>query len=204
MLHLSYGTDCITYTSGIAVPASFTRYSNHHWDRTAADLLCGVADVYEDVGLIAIGDEWDADLDQVMAASSESWSRLSTRERRVRSLWERSKDFGWLFVPGDREAVEDMMSWSVPYLRNGAVTLGLRSIVFPKSREFRSALDSAQWTGYTSGLRDLLAERCVEPALFEMMWNWDTWSLYPKSVGVGQLLKLAEPVVAQIDAKQQE
>lgn len=189
MLSLSYGSGCITYTSGIAVPASFTRYSNQHWDRTASDLLCGIADVYEDVGLIAIGDEWDVDLARVLAASPELWSKLTSQNQRARSRWEVSKDFGWLFVPGSREAVEDVMSWSVPYLRNGAVTLGLRSIVFPKNRDFRDALNSTQWSSYTRVLRDFLTERCIEPALFEMRWNWDTWSLYSRSVSVGQIVE---------------
>lgn len=111
---------------------------------------------------------------------------------------------GWLFVPDAREAVEDVMRWSVPYLRDGAVTAGLRSIVFPKNRAFRDALDDRQWADHTGDLRDFLKERCIEPALFEMTWSWDTWTLHARSVSAGHLLKLAEPVVAGIDAKQQE
>ena len=56
-----------------------TRYSGEHWDRTASDLFCGVADSIQDVGLVFIGQTWDASEKAVTIAEASLELPLSRR-----------------------------------------------------------------------------------------------------------------------------
>jgi hypothetical protein len=193
--------DRIVYSNDIDVTRSPTRYSGEHWDRTASDLFCGIADSIQDVGLVFIGQPWDASEKMVTTADECRWAPLITKERRNKSVWHLSRERGWLFVASSREAVEDVMTWTMLYSRDGKVTDGSRAIAFPGNGAFRNAFDSGDWDQRETDLWAFIKERCLDSALFEMMWTWGTWTLYPGSIGLDHLLKLADPVVARINTE---
>jgi hypothetical protein len=193
--------DRIVYSDDGYVKQRPTRYSGQNWDKTASHLFCGVADSIEDVGLVFIGQPWDASEKLVRAADEHRWASLVAKERRNKSVWHLSPERGWLFVTWNREAVEDVMTWTMPYLRDDRVTEGARAIAFPGYGAFRNAFDSGDWEERDTDLWAFIQGRCLDRALFEMTWTWGSWTLYPASIQLDRLLKLADPVVTRINTE---
>lgn len=121
-----------------------------------------------------IGQTWDASEKVVTTADEHRWAPLVTKERRNKSVWHLSRERGRLFVTSSREAVEDVMKWTMPYLRDGQVTEGSRAIAFPRNGAFRNAFDSEDWEERETDLWAFIKERCLDCALFEMRWTWGT------------------------------
>jgi len=198
MLKLVVREESFTYVSGVGINQSFTRYAGEYWNKTAAHLLCGIADVFPDVGLIVTA-EADA-LDRLLIETTEQfgWSEFGVNADDQKSIWHLS-DARWVFVPWCREAVEDVMTWTIPYLRGDSVTKGSLSTVFSGNSAFRKALNAASTANRTDRLNALI-EECSRSALFQLSWSWSEWTLIPGLVDLNHLLKIADPVVAQINA----
>jgi len=167
----------------------------------ASDLFCGIADVVQDVGVVTIGKPLDANERLIASAPDGRWIGITGKERRFKAIWSFSDERGWLFVPYSREAVEDVMSWGMPYVRNGEPTEGARATAFSGNRMFRETLDSENWEERDADLHNFIKEFCLECALFEMTWSWGSWRLYPGRMDVNHLFKLADPVVARINTE---
>lgn len=199
MLELNFSEKQITYKSGVSVNQGPTRYDGEHWSLIASDLLCGMADVFEDVGIVQVGEPWVTSIASIREGSPGRWADVTSAGLRGKSVYGLSEDHGWLFVPNCREAVEDVMSWTSPYFRNGVPTQPL-SIAFPGLRHLRERIDSRSWPAYDDDLHDMVETSCLKKALFTMSWGPTVWTLFPASIGVRQLLKLADPVVSRINA----
>lgn len=197
MLGVKFSEQRLTYYSSVSVEPGPTRYDSEFWARMASDLICGVADCFQDVGIVVVGEPWITN-ERSLTISERRWANISSFERRTKSVWCFSDVYGWLFVPSCREAVEDVMSWTMPYARDGGFTEPL-SAAFLGLHHFRSILDEATHE-YDEVLHALVDEHCITPALFTMKWAPASWSLYPGQLGTRHLLKLADPVASRINA----
>ena len=111
MLNLRLTDSYIRYVSGFGVAVGPTRYLGDHWDRTASDLLCGVADSFQNVGLVMIGKPWDADPKLIASASEDMWANVTSENLLNRSIWSYSEATGLIFIPAYRESVEDVLDF---------------------------------------------------------------------------------------------
>jgi hypothetical protein len=66
---------------------------------------------------------------------------------------------------------------------------------------FRERLKSSEWSGKDGNLEAFLREYSIEKALFRMRAGPGGWSLFPGSVELGNLIRLAEPIVAKINTQ---
>ena len=73
------------------------------------------------------------------------------------------------------------------------------SIAFSGLKGFRKYLNSQSWRQDSPLLSEFVKEKCVDGALFTMKWVPSAFTLYPGSVTLDQLLRLADPVVARIN-----
>lgn len=200
MLHLDFGDNRVRYDSGIGIRQSVTRYAGEYWDRTASDLLCGVADAFQDVGIILTAEGNDADANRVKNADPKRWTAAFSGESQAKSIWHRSENRGWLFVPWSREAVEDVTAWTMPYLRGETITKGSRATAFSGHADFRCQLSEVACGHRDDELWNLIERYCEARQLFSMTWGWTFWELHAGTICADQLLKLADPVVARINA----
>jgi hypothetical protein len=127
MLKLTLGEDFLKYENGFnASPWSVTRYHGEHWAQVGSDLLCGVADVLQDVGIITIGKSTCRERGSVKycpIAGSEPetlthkrWVPIDVADRSHKSVYSLSEEHE-LYVANSREAVEDVAEWTMFTLR---------------------------------------------------------------------------------------
>jgi len=200
MLKIEFTEDCITCKPGPSVECGPTRYGGEYWDRIASDLLCGVADVFPDVGILHIGEPGEPSWQRVKSGGTR-WAEITDHPLQGKSVWGASPVFGWFLVPNCREAVEEVMSWTMPAPLPVGTSRppGSCSVAFSGLHWFRNRLDSERWGGYDEKLHGIVQE-CAQHALFTMRWAPTAWSLYPGKIIARQLLRLIDPVVSRINS----
>ena len=148
MLRLSLHDDCLEYKNGFnAAPWSVTRYHGERWEQVGPDLLCGIADVFPDVGIITIGRSSARALgspkycniaEGAPIREPEEWVPIDTADVSYKSVYSFSEEHGELYVPNCREAVEDVAAWTI---FTPAEEEGYRSAAFLGHRHFASVSD---------------------------------------------------------------
>jgi hypothetical protein len=211
MLKLTIEGGVMKYDNGfIGDPQTVTRYAGERWEQVGSDLLCGIADVFPDVGIIVTGKSASRSNGTIKVSglspnrredgiiARSDWQPIDEPDRRFRAVYSLSDSYGEVYVPSCRETVEDAMSWT---LWSGKGEEGYRSTVFPGNREFRERLDSQSWEIHNGDLSDLVRTYCLERALFSMLAMPGAWWLFPASVELAHLVRLADPVVARINTE---
>jgi hypothetical protein len=209
MLRLTLEEHHIEYENGFnAAPWTVTRYHGEHWEQVGSDLLCGVADVFPDVGIVATGKSSSMSLESVKSVTmrgnsirvpaGDRWAPIESSKTNNRAVYSFAEQHGWVFVPASREAVEDVVSWTM-WATKGEQ--GFRSTAFPGYREFRKRLDSQPWDVQNGDLATFVTEYCIDRALFQMISSPGTWVLSPGSIELSHLLRRADPVVARINTE---
>lgn len=104
-----------------ASPWTVTRYGGEQWERVGAALLCGVADVFPDVGIVTTGSS-SIDLEAIPLAAivdgaaseprDDGWVPISPGHA-WKSVFASIENRWRLFVPNCRESVEQVMSWTM-------------------------------------------------------------------------------------------
>ena len=199
MLILTIEGGYLQYVNGFnANPPTVTRYRGERWEQVPSDLLCGVADTFQDVAIIFTGRSTSQLQNSINEASDQSgverehtpggWLPLNASNRH-KSIYYVSEQQEWLFVPNMREAVEEVIS-SIFWEEN------FRATAFTGYREFRSLLLSTTWN-FGSGALEELIKASIERALFQMTWGPGAWRLFPGSIPLSSLIRLADPVVAR-------
>ncbi|MFY9718125.1 MAG: hypothetical protein WAK16_00645 [Candidatus Cybelea sp.] len=206
MLKLTLQEGRLRYENGFnAAPWTVTRYHGERWAQVGPDLLCGIADVFPDVGIVTIGKSSVRENGSVkycdIAATSEKclrerWTPIDAIDRESKSVYSLSEEYGELYVPNCREAVEDVAAWTI--FAPGEEE-GYRSMAFLGNRVFRQRLCSQLWHVWSGDLAAFVGECCVEKVLFSMVWGPGSWTLFPGSLELGPLVRLADPVVARIN-----
>jgi hypothetical protein len=189
----------VRYVDGPSLSSGPTRYAGEYWDRIASDLLCGVADVFQDVGIVILGKTSDANSDVLAAAGDRRWVNIADARGTHKSIWSLSEANGLILVPSNRESVEEAMGWTTPYMRKDGPSESALSVAFPHRREFRDELASRTWDEGSPELKTFMAANCTSKPLFSMRWGQTVWTLYPGTITVGHLVKLADPVVSRIN-----
>jgi hypothetical protein len=202
MIFFKLSDEFIECESGYGAEGSVTRYHGEHWSLVASDLLCGVADVFQDVGIVVTGAAKAAPLEGVKAADAYRWVSIDASDKRFKSVWSYSASLGWLFVPNCREAVEDAMEWTV--WADIDSEDAPRSTVFLGYRAFRDALESRVWSVENGDLTDLIDRLCIQRSLFHFKYEPALWRLFPGIIERNHLLRLADPVVSRINAENSE
>jgi hypothetical protein len=203
VLRLTSKDGHLEYVNGFdADPQTVTRYGGERWEQVSSDLLCGVADTFQDAAIIFTGrstSQLQNGVDQASRGKAVEredtlggWRPLNASNRH-KSIYSVSEQQEWLFVPNSREAVEAVISW-IFWEEN------FRATAFTGYRDFRSRLLSATWN-VASGDLEKLIEACVDGALFQMAWGPGTWHLFPGSIHLSSLIRLADPVVARINTE---
>lgn len=200
LLTLKVEDGFVRYVSGPSLCSGPTRYDGEYWDRIASDLLCGVADVFQDVGIVIIGKTSDANPNVLGDARHQGWVNIADARGTHKSIWSLSEANGLILVPSNRESVEEAMCWTTPYLRKDGPSESALSIGFPHRREFRNELASRTWDEGSPELKAFMNENCASKALFSMRWGQTVWTLYPGTTTTEQLMKLADPVVSRINS----
>lgn len=209
MLSLTVEDNCLRYENGFnASPWTVTRYHGERWEQVGADLLCGIADTFQDVGLVVTGKSTSVTLESlkcvtihgnhVQIAPQASWVAADSSAKRLKAVYSFSETDGWLFVPDCREAVEDVISWT---MWAGPKEEGFRATAFPGYLTFRDRLDSKVWDGTSTALAALVRKQCLDEALFQTSSGPGGWTVYPGFVTLSRLFRLAEPVVARINTE---
>lgn len=204
MLRLTAEDGYLEYTNGFnAGPQAVTRYDGERWEEVSADLLCGVANVFQDVGIALIGKTMPELLNRITQTNRESepyWEHTSAgwlpigANNTHKSIYSFSETRGWLFVPSSREAVEQVVSW-IFWAED------FRATAFTGYHEVRNRLLSADWNVDNGDLETFVTKACVEAALFQMTWGPGSWRLFPGTVKLESLVRLADPVVARINTE---
>jgi hypothetical protein len=193
----------LEYTNGFdADPPTVTRYGGERWEEVSSDLLCGVADTFQDVAIIFTGrstsqlqngiSQANRKLNVEREDTAAGWLPLNASNRH-KSTYSVSEQQEWLFVPHRREAVEEVISWIF-------WEESFRAIAFTGYRDFRSRLLSTTWN-VASGALENLIKTCVDEALFQMAWGPGAWHLFAGSIPLSSLIRLADPVVARINTE---
>lgn len=207
MLKLRLEQDFLKYENGWnASPSSVTRYHGERWVQVASDLMCGVADVLQDVGIVTIGRSTCREVGSVKYCSlaengqgalrHKRWVPIDVADRSHKSVYSLSEEHGELYVANSREAVEDVAEWTM-FAPGGEE--GYRSIAFPAYKSFRKHLDQETWNVNDGDLASFVTDSCVRAAYFHMISGPGTWLLFPGSIELGHLIRLADPVVARIN-----
>lgn len=189
-----------------ASPWTVTRYGGEQWERVGAALLCGVADVFPDVGIVTTGSS-SIDLEAIPLAAivdgaaseprDDGWVPISPGHA-WKSVFASIENRWRLFVPNCRESVEQVMSWT---MWSESPDLAFRSTAFSGYKRFRQELGSVDWAAQGSDLQGFIRERCLEKALFQMGAGPGAWSLIPGSLELSHLFRLAEPVMTRINTE---
>lgn len=87
MLLAQLAKDHVECTSGYGFGAERHAIRGKHWDRVASDLVCGVADVLPDVGIVVTGKPWDVSFKTVTANAGESWASINAGSTKRKSAW---------------------------------------------------------------------------------------------------------------------
>jgi hypothetical protein len=211
MLRLRLEDGVIKFDNGFnSQPQTVTRYSGKRWEQVGSDLLCGIADVFQDVGIVVTGESASRSGGTVKVSTltpnrrakglflTQDWVPIDDPDRRHRAIYSLSDLYGEVYVPSCRETVEDVMSWTMWALKGES---GYRSTVFPGNRKFRERLDSQSWEIHNGDLSRLVTTRCLERALFTMTMGPAAWQLFPGSIELAHLVRLADPVVARINTE---
>jgi hypothetical protein len=209
MLRLELHDGHLKYVNGFnASPWSVTRYHGEHWAQIASDLLCGVADVLQDVGIVTVGRSTCRSRGSVKycaiagsdneVLTQKRWVPIDAADRAHKSVYSLSEEHGELYVPNSREAVEEVSDWImfVPDQEEG-----YKSIAFPDYNDFRKRLDGKSWNVRNGDLARFVNENCVERAYFYMLIGPSPWLLFPGSIELNQLVRLADPVAARINTE---
>lgn len=207
MLKLTLEQDFLKYENGFnASPWSVTRYHGERWAQVASDLVCGVADVLQDVGVVAIGRSTCRERGSVKycplmengldALARKRWVAIDVADRSHKSVYSLSEEHGELYVANSREAVEDVAEWT---MFAPADEEGYRFSAFPAYKSFRKHLDHEAWDVRNGDLASFVTETCVTAAYFRMISGPGTWLLFPGSIELSHLIRLADPVVARIN-----
>lgn len=202
VIRFSLTDEFIECRSGYESAMSVTRYRGEHWSKVASDLLCGVADVFQDVGIVVTGATNAAPLEFAKAAPSDLWVPIHSPDKSIRSIWSYSVKWGWLFVPSCREAVEDVMAWTM--WADIEAENAARSTAFLGYRAFRDALESRQWVVQDGDLSNLVYEYCIQQSLFHFKWAPALWRLFPGAIKRDHLLRITDPVLSRINAENSE
>jgi hypothetical protein len=199
MIFLKLTDDYIECESGYGSALAVTRYFGEHWDRVASDLLCGVADVFQDVGIVITQKIGAALLERFK--KEERWTPIGPSSNVGESLWSFSEEHGWLFVPSCREAVEFVSSrtWGAHTEAEAAIFT-----VFQGYRAFRDLLISKTWNVQDGDLQRSVKVRCIDRSLFHMKWGPCIWQFFPDSIELLHLLRLVDPVVARVNTAYSE
>lgn len=209
MLLLTVEDGWLRYDNGFnAAPLTVTRYYGERWEQVGSDLLCGIADVFQDVGIVATGrsDSITSETLSVVSTDGNSrlrptgdrWVPIDTADKKGKAIYAFTPEQSdWLFVPNCREAVEELMSW-IMFRPTGE---GFRASAFLGYSTFRQQLESDNWRGQAVALATLVRERCLDKALFYTESGPGTWFVYPGAIELAHLLRLAEPVVARINTE---
>lgn len=201
MLRLTVEDGHLEYVNGFnGDPQTVTRYGGERWEQVSSDLLCGVADTFQDVAIIFTGRSASQLQNRVnqtnrgKAVEREDtlggWLPLNASNRH-KSIYSVSEQQEWLFVPHSREAVEDVISW-IFWEEN------FRATAFNGYRDFRSLLLSTTWSVGSDALEKVI-KACVDGALFQVAWGPGAWHMFPGSIHLSSLIRLADPVVARIN-----
>ena len=205
MLRLTLTDECLQYDNGFyAGHPTVTRYAGERWEQIPSDLLCGIADVFEDVGIVFIGKSPVPSvlLERAIAAVDKTephWEHTSGGwlapgiENTHKSIYAISDDGNALYVPNSREAVEECLCW--------IFWEDFRGIAFSGYRAFRERLLSTAWIIDNGDLASFVTTTCVSPALFQIKWAPGSWRLFPGAVKTESLVRLADPVVARINTE---
>lgn len=202
MIKWNLADEFIECKSGYGSASSVTRYDGEHWSLVASDLLCGVADVFQDVGIVVTGAAKAAPLEYAKAAPASRWVSIDASDKRFKSVWSHSERSGWLFVPNCREAVEDAMAWTM--WADIKAEDAARSTAFLGYHAFRETLESKEWDVDNGDLANLISERCIQRSLFHFKWAPALWRLFPGRIEREHLLRLTDPVVSRIDTENSE
>ena len=203
MLRLTAENGHLEYSNGFAAaPQTVTRYAGERWEEVTSDLLCSVADTFKDVGIIFAGNSSQL-LDRLSQANlkasvereytTSGWLPINA-DNQLKSVYSFSEKRAWLFVPNSREAVEEVVSWTF-------WEEDFRATAFTGYRELRDRLLSTKWNVESGDLEAFVAQACTAVALFQMTWGPGTWRLFPGSIELGSLTRLADPVVARINTE---
>jgi hypothetical protein len=207
MLRFDVHEGHLQYANGYnAEPMSVTRYFGERWEQVASDILCGIADVFQDVGLVTIGRSTSRSRRSVKCYSLtpdenerlelDRWVPIDAGERVHKAVYSLSEEYGELYVPDCREAVEQIAEWVMFAPVNEE---GYRSIAFPGYRDFRKRLDGESWNVHNGDLAAFANEMCVEKAYFQMLWGPGVGWHFPGSIELTHLIRLMDPVVARIN-----
>ena len=126
------------------------------------------------------------------------WVPIDAADREYKSVYSLSEEHGELYIPYCREAVEDIAAWEI---FAPAAEEGYRSVAFLGNRAFRQHLATQAWNVRNGDLAAFVNESCVNRALFQMVWSPGTWILFPGSIELSQLVRLADPVAARINTE---
>ncbi|MBV8530015.1 MAG: hypothetical protein JO104_01755 [Candidatus Eremiobacteraeota bacterium] len=128
----------------------------------------------------------------------EEWVPIDTADVSYKSVYSFSEEHGELYVPNCREAVEDVAAWTI---FTPAEEEGYRSAAFLGHRTFRERLRSQTWNVRNGDLSKFVSEHCIDKALFQMLWGPGSWILFPGTIELNHLVRLADPVAAKINTE---
>lgn len=201
MLKLFLESNVLRYENGFNHwPSKVTRFGGEQWERVGSDLICGLADVFPDVGLIATGDFERLslrDLETVSIGANQQsvkpageWAMLGGNAKQ-KSIYAGSEEAGWLFLPDCREAVEDAISW--------IMWGGFLVTAFGDYAALRERIEGRGSSESDRNLEATIKGYCFERALFDMSPGPGTWTFAPGRIALVDLIRLVEPVVARIN-----
>jgi hypothetical protein len=180
------------------IPA-VTRYGGEAWDRIASDILCGTADATEGVRIVIVAAANTIAESEVSTVDEDGWS-TSISDGSDSSYFHKLADGGWLFVPMRRDAVEEVMAWTMP-----ALDVQSRKVV-SDSWAFALAPDTSQFAVWVPKMLAATNESSEDlqmllrgDALFSLTWTWGFWEVHPGRQSEDHLIRLVEPVVSRIN-----
>ena len=179
-----------------------TRFRGERWPQVGADLLCGVADVFPDVGIITVGKS--SSFSEVQLHSPPridgiehaTWLQIQEADTTSTPVYAWSDELGWVFVPSCRENVIELIEWTMWH--PGDEEGGFRTVAFSGSSDFRRALGSENWNGRSASLTRLIEERCLSNRLFEFGSGWGEWNVFAGALDLDHLFRLTNAVAARI------
>lgn len=177
---------------------SVTRYRGDAWDRIASDILCGVADANAGACVVVSAAPYMVSYEHdILTAAPDEWTEWPSADESI--SWWRKFEGGWLLLPRSRDAVENSMAWTMPYLNQtiGSVVADSRSFVYDRYGDKAETVQNILARSDAS-LREI-DNALRKAALFEFTWTYGHWTLLPIMHSLDHVIRLADPVVSRIN-----